>query len=180
MKFLRKISIGGINGIRGGFKEVKGRVLVMIIGGITTSYKEKVSETMGTSYAFNGEFRAINSHGEECGASVAYMPEPAQGMLKAQLDGLGEAAGSVEFGFKFYAVEDETAIKGYSFECVSMQEARPSTALSALIARLGMEISGNGDKEQAQIGNDAAEPAPGSNHAASAPHDTGKGKGKGK
>jgi hypothetical protein len=180
MKLLRKISIGGINGVRGGFKGIEGRVLVMVIAGITTSYKEKVSENMGTSYAFNGEFRAINSDGEECAASVAYLPEPAQGLLKAQLDGLGDAAGSVEFGFKFYAVEDETAIKGYSFECVPLQEARPSTALSALTARLGLEISSNGDKEQAQIGNDAADPAPGSNHAASAPHGTGKGKGKGK
>lgn len=143
MKLLKKISIGTVNGVRGGLKDIKGRVLVITIAGLANSYKEKTSETMGVSYAFIGEFRAINKDGEECASPVAYLPEPAQGMLKAQLDSV-EKGTTVEFGFQFYAVEDETAIKGYAFECVPLMEARKSTAMDALTARIGFDSAGVG------------------------------------
>lgn len=138
MKLLKKISIGTVNNIRGGLKEVTGRVRVITIAGLANGYAEKTSETMGVSYAFKGEFRAINRDGEECASPVAYLPEPAQGLLKAQLDSV-EAGTTVEFGFHFFAVEDATAIKGYYWECVPLMEARKSTALESLTARLGFE-----------------------------------------
>lgn len=141
MKLLKKITIGSVNGVRGGLKDIKGRVLVIVIAGITGAYKEKTSETMGTSYAFLGEFRAINMDGEEAAAPVAYLPEPAQSMLKTQIDDLvNSGGGNVEFGFKFYAVEDDTAIKGYAFECEPLMEAKPSNALGHLTARLGVTV----------------------------------------
>jgi hypothetical protein len=141
MKLLKKISIGTVNGIRGGLRDIKGRVMVMVVAGICGSYKEKVSETMGTSYAFAGEFRAVNRDGEECAAPVAFLPEPAQSLLKSQIDDLAaNGGGNVEFGFRFYALEDETAIKGYAFEVEPLMEARPSTALAELTSRIGVSL----------------------------------------
>lgn len=152
MKLLRKISVGAVNGVRGGFKNVTTRARVMTIVGIAHSYKEKTSENMATSYAFNGEFRAINVDGVECAAPVAYLVEPAQGLLRAQLDGLG-GEGSVEFGFHIFVCPDETAIKGYVFEIEPLMEAKPSTALENLSARVGFSV----DAESAKaLGHDAA------------------------
>jgi hypothetical protein len=143
MKLLKKISIGSINGVRGGLKLGEGfaRVRVGTFAGITGSYKEKTSETMGTSFAFAGEFRAINQNGEEAAAPICFLPEPAQSLLKTQIDDLAEnGGGNVEFGFHFWAVEDATAIKGYYFECEPLMEARPSNALAHLTKAIGMEM----------------------------------------
>jgi len=141
MKLLKKISIGSINSVRGGLKSITGRMLVMAVAGITGSYKEKTSETMGTSYAFNGEFRAVNQNGEECAGPVLFLPEPIQSLLKGQIDDLTKNGGiNVEFGFRVYAVEDETALKGYYFEAESMMEARASTALEDLTKRINLEL----------------------------------------
>jgi hypothetical protein len=155
MKLLKKISIGAINGVRGGLRDVVGRVLVMVVGGITGSYKEKTNETMGTSYAFNGEFRAINRDGEECTGPVLYLPEPIQSLLKGQIDDLVKNGGSnVEFGFRVYAVEDASALKGYYFESESMMEARASTALADLAQRIGLALPSSAGEAVAQIGHD--------------------------
>jgi hypothetical protein len=169
MKLLKKITIGTVNSVRGGLKDIKGRVRVFTIAGIANGYKEKISETMGISYAFTGEFRAINQNGEEAAAPVAYLAEPAQSLLKAQLDDV-ERGTTVEFGFHFFAVEDPTAIKGYYFECVPLMEARKSTALESLTAKLGFEEAAKtGDAPAlAALGHDnepekSAEPAPKSN-----------------
>ena len=153
MKLLKKISIGTVNNVRGGLKDITGRVRIITIAGIANGYKEKTSETMGISYAFNGEFRAINRDGEEAAAPVAYLPEPAQGLLKAQLDSV-ERGTTVEFGFHFFAVEDATAIKGYYFECVPLMEARASTALESLTAKLGFEAAAK-DGSVPALGHDA-------------------------
>lgn len=145
MKLLKKISIGSVNNVRGGLKDIKGRVRIITIAGIANGYAEKTSETMGVSYAFKGEFRAVNRDGEEAAAPVAYLPEPAQGLLKAQLDSIAPGS-AAEFGFHFFAVEDATAIKGYYFECVPLMEARRSTALENLTARLSFdEVAKTGD-----------------------------------
>jgi len=160
MKLLRKISVGTINGVRGGFKNVDKKVRVMTIAGIAHGYKEKVSETMGVSYAFNGEFRAINLDGEECAAAVAYVPEPVQGMLRAQIDTLQkDGAAAVEFGFHVYVVPDEDAIKGYVFEVEPLTEAKPSTALESLTARIGFSASAPA-AEALPSPDKAADPAP--------------------
>lgn len=155
MKLLKKITIGTINAVRGGLKNVTGRERVFTIAGIATGYTEKVSETMGVSYAFKGEFRGINRDGEEGAAPVAFLPEPAQSLLKTQIDNVPTGS-SVEFGFHFYAVEDATALKGYYFECEPLMEARPSTALASLTAKLGFESQSN---PQLALGNDAPDAA---------------------
>ena len=182
MKLLKKISIGTINSVRGGLKSITGRMLVMMVAGITGSYKEKTSETMGTSYAFIGEFRAVNQHGEECTAPIAYLPEPAQSLLKSQIDDLVKSgATNVEFGFKVFAVEDETALKGYYFELEPLMEARPSTALQELTQRIGVSLPTDGLGDAGAVGRGALlghDTAP--DQAADVAETASKGKGKGK
>ena len=100
MKICKKITIGIINGVRGGFKAMalfglrpdpnnkdvvlgdRDRVTVMTIIGLAQSYTKKVDEKMGVSYGFTGEFQAINKDGEKCIGPVCYLPEPAQYMLR--------------------------------------------------------------------------------------------------
>lgn len=137
VKILRKISIGGVNGIRGGFKNVEeGKpFLAMSVIGLATGYKEKTSETMGVSYAFSGEFRAVNQHGEEFMGPVCYLPEPAQGLLKSALDD-ADRMGSVEFGFDFEVIYNETAIKGYEFSTTPKITPQASSGLAALAGRV--------------------------------------------
>jgi hypothetical protein len=150
MKLMKKITIGSINNVRGGFKAMtlfglrtdpnnkdalladRESVPVMTVIGIAHSYTEKTSEDMGTSYAFNGEFQAINKDGEKCMGPVLYLPEPAQGLAKSALD----SASSIDIGFTFNALRSDDALKGYEFECIPLQEPAPSGALEALSARL--------------------------------------------
>lgn len=136
-KLMRKISIGGINGVRGGFKGVKEAFRAMTILGLASSLKEKVSETMGVSYAFNGEFRAINRDGEEYIAPVCYIPEPAQSLLKEALEN-EDRMGAVEFAFDFNVVPDEKSVTGYVFECVPKLTPQASAGLAALASRVGV------------------------------------------
>lgn len=136
-KLLRKLSIAGINGVRGGFKDIKEKIRVATIIGLANGYKEKVSETMGVSYAFNGEFRAINRDGEACMAPVCYLPDPAQGLLREALDDENRI-GAVQFAFDFFAVPDDTAIKGYVFECVPKIEPKVSDGLKQLADSVGV------------------------------------------
>jgi hypothetical protein len=137
-KLLRKLTIGSSNGVRGGLKGVKGRVRVLSIIGIAHSFKEHTSETMGTSYGFAGEFRGINVDGEESISPVCFMPEPAQGLLYAALAD-EHRIGGIQFAFDFFAVEDETALKGYYFECETKLDPKPSNALAELAHLSGYE-----------------------------------------
>lgn len=129
MKIARKITIGSINGVRGGFKDIKETKRVMDIFGIARSYTTKTSENMGVSYAFEGEFVAVNQGGEEFRAPVSYLPEPAQSMLKSGIDSGG---GSIEFAFRFFVEPDESLPMGYRFEMESLLEVKDSDAISAL------------------------------------------------
>lgn len=152
MQILKKISIGAINNVRGGFKAMslfglrpdpenkegpaisdRERVTVMRVAGIVSGYAEKTSETMGVSYAFKGEFKAINKDGEESVAPVCFLPEPAQSMIKTTLD---DGATSIDIGFKVDALRNDDSVKGYDFVLMPLIEPRPSNALGALSARL--------------------------------------------
>jgi hypothetical protein len=174
MKIAKKISLGTINGVRGGFKDVKEKTRVATIAGTVMGYKEKTSETMGVSYAFSGDFVGINKDGEETRSPVCYLPEPAQGMLKAQVDQLEREGinAAVEFAFDFFAVPDETAIKGYIFETVPRLKAKPSNALAAIAQAAGINL----ENSAPQLTHEPA--APETEQAEEAPAHKGKGKGK--
>lgn len=151
MKILKKITVGSINGVRGGFvaRELfninsdgtsdKTRVTLMTVIGIADGFKEKTSENMGTSYGFTGQFKAINKDGEHCVGPVLYLPEPAQSLIKQSLEG---GALSVDIGFVVDAIRNDTSIKGYDFELKPLEAPKSSSALEALEARmLGYETA---------------------------------------
>jgi hypothetical protein len=130
MKIAKKITLGGINNVRGGFKNVEDKFLGMRIIGIASYYKESISATMGVSYMFSGEARAYDKNGDEIHAPAWFLPEPAQGLLKSVIDG---AKGSqVEFGFDFYIVPNEDALLGYTIETLPLLELKSSPALETL------------------------------------------------
>ena len=152
MKILKKISIGSINSVRGGFNPMqlfglrpnpndpngkpvgeRDRVTVMTVVGLANSYAEKTSETMGVSFAFKGEFQAINAQGEKCIAPICYLPEPAQSLIKTAMD---EGATAVEIGFVVDAIRADDALKGYEFELKPLQEPKASSALDHLAQKL--------------------------------------------
>lgn len=152
----KKISIGGINSVRGGFKAIKlfglrqdptnpdqnapllgdrDRVTVMTVVGLVNGYKEKTSETMDTSYAFSGEFQAINAAGDKFIAPVCYLPEPAQGLIKSAVDAGNNA---IEIGFVVDAVRADDSLLGYDYALKPLIEPKASTALDHLAGRLGL------------------------------------------
>jgi len=135
MKMTKKITIGGINNVRGGFKEGvhfkadDSHIRIATIFGSAHAATAKNSETMGTSFAFTGEFKGINKEGEEFFAPVCYLPEPAQGMLAAALQ---SGAGNVEFAFDVILHPDATALLKYSLGVESLLEVKQSSALEKL------------------------------------------------
>lgn len=176
MKILKKISIGSINSVRGGFNAMQlfgltpnptdpngkpigkfERVTVMTVVGIVNGYAEKTSETMGVSYAFKGEFQAINKDGEKCVAPICYLPEPAQSLIKTAVD---DGATAIEVGFVVDAVRSDDALKGYEFELKPLQEPKASSALDHLTQRL---LGGPTTDTPAEASDEPAEaPAPAS------------------
>ncbi len=131
MELANKITIGGINKVRKGFKGVTERKHVARIIGIARTADLKPSENMADSYKFGGEFRAYNSDGEEFASAVCYMPDPAQSLLATAVENDKTGAG-VQFGFDFYIVPREDVPMGYSYEIKPLMEAKPSDALAAL------------------------------------------------
>ena len=134
MKICKRITIGAINGVRKGFKDVKSRRKVARILGIAREANLKVSETMKDSYCFVGEFKGINEAGEVYVSATCYLPEPAQGLLRAAVE--GEKGNPVEFGFDFFVKPSPDAVLGYEFETEALMEHRPSNALAELEARV--------------------------------------------
>lgn len=141
MKLVKKISVGGINNVRGGFDAptvVEGKKRVMRIVGIARGYKEHVSATMGVSYGFQGEFRAWNLKGDECASAVCFLPEPAQGLLHEAL--CGEGGASVEFAFEFLLVPAPDSILKYDWEVVTLMDTKPSDGVARLVEAHGHKV----------------------------------------
>lgn len=154
MQIANKITIGGINSVRKGFKDVKEKTHVARIIGIAREASLKTSENMADSWKFSGEFRAWNREGEEVAAPTCYMPDPAQGLLKAAVDADKSGAG-VQFGFDFYVVPDENVAIGYHYEIKPLMESKPSDALAAL-SKSAAPLPQLGHK----AGDDVEQPAP--------------------
>ena len=139
MKICKRITIGAINSVRKGFKDVKSRRKVARILGIAREATLKVSENMKDSYRFDGEFKAINETGVEYVSAVCYLPEPAQGLLHAALQnerGDADRGNPVEFGFDFFVVPEPESVLGYVFETEALMDHKPSNALAELEARV--------------------------------------------
>ncbi len=135
MKIAKKITISSINNIRGGFKEVIKRERVATILGVVRSAKTKISDTMGASTCFLGEFKGTNKKGEESVAPLCYLPEPMQSILLSQLQDAPETSG-VEFAVNFYVTPDDSAILKYTIDSESLIEYTQSDSLKSLTAKV--------------------------------------------
>lgn len=134
MNLMKKMSVNGMNGLRGGFKGVTEQRHVGRIVGIAHEVDYKESQTMGISKRFTGEFRGINEHGEEFAAPVCYLPAPADGLLEAAVNA-AEGKG-VNFAFDFFVVPNATSILGYDWKVKPLLDTRPSDPLAALMGSI--------------------------------------------
>ena len=136
MQIAKKISVGGINGVRNGFKNVAQTTLVARILGVAYSFEHK-DTNFGKSLSFHGEFRAVNADGEEVAAPVCYLVSPADTMLAQALT---EAKGSsVEFGFDIFVSPKEKRDErdlGYEYKVKPLLEATVSDPLAKIMARV--------------------------------------------
>lgn len=134
MELLRKITIGGINNVKKGFKGITEKMLVARVIGVAQGYDVISHAQYGDSYKFTGEFRAINSDGEESAAPVIYLVKPVDEMLVAQLKA---AEGKpVQFAFDIHVVPDEGSERGYQYRVTPLMETKPSNPLAELMASL--------------------------------------------
>lgn len=146
MEMMKKMTVGGMNNLRGGFAcdykdgedeaAVKSRTpfLAARIFGIARSVEVKTT-TYGDSLKFVGEFRGINGDGEEFAAPVAYLVPPADSMLRDAL--LTSAGAPVNFAFDIFVAPTpkKTAVdRGYEFKVKPLLDTKPSDPLAALMA----------------------------------------------
>ena len=138
MEICRKITVAGINNVRGGF-DVKPETppyLVARVMGLARAVANKET-TYGASLKFTGEFRAINADGEEFAAPVIYLPAPADEMLATAISGAGE--NGVQFAFDIFieATPKKTPVdRGYTFRVKPLLDTKPSDPLAVLQASL--------------------------------------------
>jgi hypothetical protein len=133
MEILKKMSVGAMNGVTGGFKDITESKRVARILGIVRSIETK-DTNIGRSYKFTGEFRGINLNGEEFSSPVCYLPAPADSML---LEAFTASDGQqVGFGFDIFVVPKpkKTPVDlGYEYKIKPLLETAPSDPLLALI-----------------------------------------------
>jgi hypothetical protein len=129
MEIARKVTIGGINGVRKGFKGIKEKTFVARILGIVNDARIEDGQ-LGAYVKFTGEFQATNMDGVVTAAPVCMLPEPASGMLHSAFE---NSDGSVKFGFDFFVVPDESVAIGYKYSTVPLVEAKPSNPLADML-----------------------------------------------
>ncbi len=161
MQVARKISVGGINGVRSGFKGITEKTFVARIVGIANSADAKESQ-FGAYWKFSGEFQATNQEGEIIAAPVCMLPEPAAGMLAAQIK---EAGNGVQFGFDFFVVPDEKSTTGYTYQTSPLMESKPSNPLEDLLKAVPALPALPAPKQPALTGTEAATEKPAENAA---------------
>lgn len=126
----RKITVGGINNVRSGFKNISVRTFVARVLGVAHAVESKDSN-YGAYWRFSGEFQGTNKDGVIYAAPVAMLPEPAATQLAMAVK---ENPGGVKFGFDFFVVPDEKSNTGYVFEIIPLLEAKPSDPLAEILA----------------------------------------------
>jgi hypothetical protein len=97
MEMTRKISVGGINGVRKGFKGITAPTILARVVGIARVTKWEDGDA-GTYCKFTGDFSAWNKDGKGYRAPAVFLPEPAQSLLATAVDA-DESGNGVEFAF---------------------------------------------------------------------------------
>ena len=102
----------------------------MSIMGIASGIK-LVPTQYGPAVGFTGDFEAINIEtGEVFRSPVAYIPEPAQGLLAAKL----KTNESVQFSFIVGVIKSEKSVTGYEYTVKPVVEESQADALKSLRA----------------------------------------------
>lgn len=138
MEISKKISIGGINGVRKGFKGVKEVTFVGRIYGIARSAVQEEGAN-GAYWKFTGDFRAINGDGEEFISPVCFLPSPADGLLGEAVAG-DKMGGGVQFAFDFYVEPREDVAIGYAYRVKPLIEQAKSDPLAALSQQITVAL----------------------------------------
>lgn len=133
MEIARKMTVGGINNVRKGFKGVTETKLVARILGIADTAVQE-DGALGSYWKFTGEFQGTNEQGEMHAAPVLMLPKPADDMLAAAVK--QAAGGSVKFGFDIYVEPREDVAIGYAYKIKPLLEVKPSNPLADLIASI--------------------------------------------
>lgn len=135
LRALKKITVSGINGKRGGFEVKEGDAdkIVGRIYGRADSVQSKPAQ-YGDYLRFKGQFRAMNADREESFAPELILPSPADSMLAEAIaqdkSGLG-----VTFAFDVIlrAIPKKTPIdRGYEFVVVAHQQGEAVDPFKAL------------------------------------------------
>lgn len=129
--------------------------LIARVIGIATSSKLG-SSNFGDYYEFLGNFSAINHDGEMFRSPKAILPEPAQSLLQAAVEGAN--GGTVELAFDFMAVPD-SGDKGYKFEVIPLMQRDPADPLDTLLADVNSKFALPAPKQQSLTLETAAEKA---------------------
>lgn len=132
MEIVKKISVTGINGIRGGFKNVEvARTVARVVGIVRAA--EVLETQYGEATRFRGEFRAYNEERDEFASTALFLPEPAQSLL---LEASERSEGGVQFAFDVGVKPDAASPLGYSYTVRPLIDAAPSDPLQALLQQV--------------------------------------------
>jgi hypothetical protein len=136
MEMTRKISVGGINGVRKGFKGITAPTILARVVGIARVTKWEDGDA-GTYCKFTGDFSAWNKDGKGYRAPAVFLPEPAQSLLATAVDA-DESGNGVEFAFDLVAVPNANSATGYSWEARPLMEMRVADPMAALLAKINV------------------------------------------
>lgn len=166
MQALKKITIGSINGKRGGF-EVKDGDKDRVVGriyGRADSCEQKESN-YGPFIRFKGQFRAENADREQSFAPILILPAPADSMLAEALKS-DESKMGVTFAFDVVLrpIPKRTPVdRGYEYVVIAHQQGEavdPFAALAASLPKLPALAAPEAKPEDAPAAAPAADTAP--------------------
>lgn len=131
MQLIKKITLGGINNVRGGFKTPQdGQFIARVIGVLREV--ETIETAYGAAKRFRGEFRATNADGEEFASPVLFLPEPAQSILSEAIAGNV----SVQFAFDVSLKLNSNSPLGYEYSVKPLINSAPSDPLASIMAQI--------------------------------------------
>lgn len=139
MQALKKITIGTINGKRGGFTVKEGdadRVVGRIFGRVDSVATK--SSNYGDYLRFAGMIKAINEDREESFSPVLILPSPADSLLAAALE-KDEAKMGVQFAFDIVLramPKKNPTDRGYEFIVMPLLDTEANDPLKAMQAAL--------------------------------------------
>lgn len=138
MNVAKQITVGTINGIRKGFKNVTAERLVARIYGIARGIEDGEHPQNGAWVRFNGDFKGINQDGEITIAPTCFLTSPADQLLRSAV--VAAEGKDVQFGFDFYVVPHDTAVLGYVYKVRPMMQVEASDPMKALESSFSKDL----------------------------------------